>query len=277
MKIHTEKKLAIRKVAWKRVGHGVNAEIVLMCGNRIVHKPKLLDLFCCAGGAGMGYARAGFDVVGVDVVVHQRNPHPVIQKDALSLDPKWIAENFDAVHASPPCQGYSTMRHAPGAKGAPRLINQTRELLKATGLPWVIENVETAACEMRDPMLLCGTMFGLTAQGHDLQRHRLFETSFHVEKPECRHSDSPVIGVYGGHARNRSTKHGGRGTKDVWEGGHKAAASEALGIDWMTLGELSEAIPPAYTEYIGKHLMHAVALRRLLVGHDAVEAALEGA
>ncbi len=224
-------------------------------------RPRLLDLYCCAGGAGMGYARAGFDVTGVDVVRHANNPHRVIVADALSLDPAWIAENFDAVHASPPCQGYSTMRHAPGAKGAPRLIGQTRELLQATGLPWVIENVEAAADEMRNPALLCGTMFGLEAQGHDLQRHRLFETSFPVAPLPCRHTERPVIGVYGGHARNRSAKHGGRGTKDTWDGGHKAAASEALGIDWMNLAEMSEAIPPAYTEYLGWQLRAAMMLR----------------
>lgn len=226
-----------------------------------MQKPRLLDLFCCAGGAGMGYARAGFEITGVDVVRHTNNPHQVIEADALTLDPKWIAATFDAVHASPPCQGYTTMRHAPGAKGAPRLIGATRELLLATGLPWVIENVEAAANEMRSPVLLCGTMFGLGAQGHDLQRHRLFETSFSVAPPQCRHTERPVIGVYGGHARNRSSKHGGRGTKDVWDGGHKAAASKALGIDWMTLGELSEAIPPAYTEFLGWQLRAAMMLR----------------
>lgn len=222
--------------------------------------PRLLDLYCCAGGAGMGYASAGFDVVGVDVVRHANNPHRVIVADALSLSPDWIAANFDAVHASPPCQGYSSMRHAPGAKGAPRLIAQTRALLQASGLPWVIENVEMAAEEMQDPVMLCGTMFGLQAQGHDLHRHRLFETSFRVPTLQCKHTDRPVIGVYGGHARNRSAKHGGRGTKDAWQGGHRAAASEALGIDWMNLNELSEAIPPAYTEYLGWQLRAAMML-----------------
>lgn len=235
-------------------------------------KPRLLDLFCCAGGAGMGYARAGFEITGVDVVKHANNPHTVIEADALALDPKWIAENFDAVHASPPCQGYTTMRHAPGAKGAPRLIGQTRELLQATGLPWVIENVEAAAPEMRNPLLLCGTMFGLGAQGHELQRHRLFETSFPVLPLACRHTERPVIGVYGGHARNRSAKHGGRGTKDSWAGGHKAAASEALGIDWMNLAEMSEAIPPAYTEYLGWQLRAVLMLRT--VAAEAAEVAV---
>lgn len=225
-------------------------------------RPRLLDLYCCAGGAGMGYARAGFAVTGVDVLRHKRNPHTVIEVDALSLEPEWIAANFDAVHASPPCQGYTAMRHAPGAKGAPRLIGATRELLQATGLPWVIENVEMAASEMRNPVTLCGTMFGLGAQGHDLHRHRLFETSFQVAPLGCQHTERPVIGVYGGHARNRAAKHGGRGTKDTWEGGHKAAASAALGIDWMSLAELSEAIPPAYTEYLGWQLRAALMLRQ---------------
>jgi len=225
-----------------------------------MNKPKLLDLFCCAGGAGTGYSRAGFEITGVDVVVHKRNPHKVIESDVLTLDPRWIAENFDAIHASPPCQGYSVMRHAPGAKGAPRLIGQVRDLLNAAGLPWVIENVEAASEEMKNPVMLCGTMFGLGAQGHELQRHRLFETSFTVAPLQCRHTVKPVIGVYGGHARCRSAKHGGRGTKDVWTGGHLSAASEALGIDWMTLSELSEAIPPAYTEYLGWQLRAALML-----------------
>lgn len=222
-------------------------------------KPRILDLFCCAGGAGAGYASAGFDVIGMDIKRHERNPHKVIECDALTIDPAWIAENFDAVHASPPCQGYTAMRHAPGTRGAPRLIGQVRELLESTGLPWVIENVEAAACDMRNPILLCGTMFGLGAQGYELQRHRLFETSFYVRAPECLHSSRPVIGIYGGHARNRSASHGGRGTVDKWHGGHRAAASEALGIDWMTLAEMSEAVPPAYTEYIGKQMVAHIA------------------
>jgi DNA (cytosine-5)-methyltransferase 1 len=109
----------------------------------------------------MGYARAGFDVTGVDVVRHKRNPHPVIEADALSLDPAWIASNFDAVHASPMCQGYSAMRHAKGARGAPLLISPTRDLLAKTGLPYVIENVEDAAWDMRSPLTLCGASFVL--------------------------------------------------------------------------------------------------------------------
>lgn len=218
---------------------------------------KLLDLFCCAGGAAEGYARAGFEVVGVDRDPQPRYPFTFVQADVLSLDPEWIA-SFDAIHASPPCQGYTAMRHAPGAKGAPRLIYEVRALLQATGRPYVIENVEEARDDMVNPGRLCGTMFGLGAQGHDLHRHRLFETNWKLIAPDCMHTSRPVIGVYGGHARCRSAKHGGRGTRDVWEGGHKAAASEAMGINWMTLGEMSEAIPPAYTRFIGQQLERAL-------------------
>jgi DNA (cytosine-5)-methyltransferase 1 len=212
---------------------------------------SVLDLFCCAGGAGEGYYRAGFDVVGVDMNPQPRYPHTFIQADVLTLDPAWMA-TFDLIHASPPCQGYSAMRHAPGAKGAPRLIAEVRRMLQAVGKPYIIENVEEARGAMINPLLLCGTMFDLGAQGHELRRHRLFESSMPLLSPMCEHTDKPVIGVYGGHARCRSAKHGGRGTRDRWEGGHKAAASEAMGIDWMTLGELSEAIPPAYTKFLGE-------------------------
>lgn len=217
-------------------------------------KPRLLDLFCCAGGAAVGYAKAGFEVVGVDIENQRRYPFEFIQSDVMDLSLEFLRQ-FDAIHASPPCQGYTAMRHAKGAKGAPRLIAAVRDMLEATGKPWIIENVEGAKSEMRNPVTLCGTMFGLGAQGHDLHRHRLFETSFPLPAPECRHSQRPVIGVYGGHARCRSAKHGGRKTKDVWEGGHKSAASTAMGMNWATLAEMSEAIPPAYTDFIGRHLI----------------------
>lgn len=217
-------------------------------------RPRLLDLFCCAGGAAMGYSRAGFDVVGVDINPQPRYPFQFIQADALSID----ILDYDAVHASPPCQGYSSMRHAPGAKGAPLLIDQVRQKLEASGLPYIIENVTGARKAMRDPIMLCGTMFGLKTQGCELHRHRLFESNVAIEAPSCQHSGGPVVGVYGGHARVRSAKHGGRGTRDVWDGGHRAAASEAMGMEWATLNEMSEAIPPAFTEFLGKQLIKAI-------------------
>lgn len=218
-------------------------------------KPILIDLFCCAGGAAKGYQQAGFYVIGYDI-----NPQPrycgdeFIQDDALSADLSFA----DAVHASPPCQGYSEMRHAPGAIGAPLLIEGTRHKLKAIGLPYVIENVRGAAWAMVDPVTLVGTMFGLGAQGCDLLRPRLFETNWPLAVPHDPGATKPIIGFYGGHARKRSAKHGGRGTKDVWEGGHKAAGSEALGVDWMTCHEMSECIPPAYTKWIGDQLMEQI-------------------
>lgn len=224
----------------------------------------LLDLFCCAGGAARGYADAGFDVVGVDLEPQPRYPFPFIQADALALDPDFVA-TFDAIHASPPCQFGTAMRHAPNTrKDHLNLIPATRALLKASGAPYVIENVEAVRPHLVDPVMLCGSMFGLSAQGCQLRRHRLFEASFSIAAPVCEHT-SPVIGVYGGHARRRSAKHGGRGTRDAWTGGHHAAASEALGIDWMTLQEMSEAVPPAFTRFIGRQLARQVAVNKQAV------------
>lgn len=224
---------------------------------------RVLDLFCNAGGAGMGYARAGFEVVGVDLHPQKNYPFAFIQHDALTLDPRFLA-TFDAIHASPPCQGYTSLRHAPGAKGAPRLIGETRTMLERSGLPWIIENVEEARAEMRAPLTLCGSMFDLGAQGCRLQRHRLFESNVAISAPSpCRHDERPVIGVYGGHARRRAASAGGRGTRDVWEGGHRAAMSEAMGMTWATCAEMSEAIPPAYTEHLGRQLIaHIIASRQ---------------
>lgn len=210
-------------------------------------KLRALDLFCCAGGASMGLHLAGFEVVGVDIRPQPRYPFTFFQGDAL----KFPLDGFDFIWASPPCQGYTELRHAPGTKGAPQLIDAVRDRLSALSIPWVIENVEAAKWAMRDPVMLCGSMFGLGAQGCQLQRHRLFEGNFFIPQGDCQHGPEPVIGVYGGHARKRSAKAGGRGTRDVWEGGHKAAASEAMNMDWATLAEMSEAIPPAYAEFIG--------------------------
>ena len=223
-------------------------------------RPKALDLFCCAGGASMGLHRAGFDVVGVDIVPRKRYPFTFHLADALTFP----LDGFDFIWASPPCQGYTSMRHAPGAIGAPLLIDEVRDRLTASNIPWVIENVEEAAWALRDPITLCGSMFGLGAQGCRLQRQRLFEVgNFVLPQPEYRHDDRPVIGIYGGHARKRAARAGGRGTRDVWDGGHVAASQEALGIDWMTLSEMSEAIPPAYAEFIGRAAMAPVRLDEL--------------
>lgn len=212
----------------------------------------ILDLYCCEGGAGSGYAQAGFHVVGVDAAPQPRYPGPSLVADVTALDPRWVAL-FDAVHASPPCQ-FATALNNDKTKHL-NLIPATRALLEAAGVPYVIENVAEAREHLRDPVMICGTAFGLGAQGFELQRHRLFESNVPgLLGAPCAHSGKPVIGIYGGHARNRSKRHGGRGTRDVWQGGHRAAAVEAMGMPWATLNGMSEAIPPAYTKHIGLQL-----------------------
>lgn len=217
-------------------------------------KYKALDLFCCAGGASMGLHRVGFDIVGVDIEPQPHYPFEFHQDDAL----KFPLNGFDFIWASPPCQAHTAMKHAPGAKGVanPKLIKPIRKRLMTAKKLWVIENVEGAP--LLDPTVLCGSMFGLGAQGCQLRRHRLFESNFEIPARPCEHDERPVIGVYGGHARRRAASAGGRRTKDEWVGGHKAAASQALDIDWMTLEELSEAIPPVYAEHIGRRAMRVL-------------------
>lgn len=216
-------------------------------------RPRLLDLYCCAGGAAMGYHRAGFDVVGVDVNPQPRYPFEFIQADVLALNPAFVA-SFDAIHASPPCQFATELRHAPGTKEHPNLIPATRRMLRASARFYVIENVDGAKVHLDHPILLCGSMFGLGAAGFQLQRHRWFESNFLLPQPECEHRE-PVIGVYGGHVRCRSARHGGRRTRD-FEGYDKPAlAREAMQMPWATMQQMSEAIPPAYSEWIGHHLL----------------------
>lgn len=212
-------------------------------------KPRLLDLFCCAGGAALGYNRAGFEVVGVDLEPQPNYPFRFIQADALTLDRKFLAL-FDAIHASPPCQSYSDLAKRNGNADAwPRLIDPVREMLIQSGLPYVIENVEGAP--LRNPTVLCGTMF----PGLRVLRHRLFETNFHVLAPP--HGKHPLC-----HTMDKRKAHYGK-TDDMRDfvsvngGGNcsVAAARDAMGIDWMTKDELNEAIPPAYTHFIGKQLL----------------------
>ena len=154
-------------------------------------RPRLLDMYCCAGGAGVGYHRAGFEVVGVDIARQRRYPFEFVQADCLRLILPWIRKSFDAIHASPPCQFATPLRHAPGGRRHPNLIPETRQLLEASGLPWIIENVEDAAPHLRDPILLCGTMFGLETEGHELHRHRLFESNIRISPPA--HVDTAAV------------------------------------------------------------------------------------
>ena len=219
----------------------------------VTRKPLLLDLFCCAGGAGVGYQRAGFDVIGVDIVDRPNNPLPFLKADALALDPKFVAM-FDAIHASPPCQSYSDLAKRNGNGDEwPRLIEPVRDMLEASGRPYVIENVEGAP--LLNPVVLCGTMF----PGLRVLRHRLFETNFPLTAPP--HGKHPKV-----HTFDKRKSHFGK--TDEWRdfvqvtgGGNcsLAAARAAMGIDWMTKGEINEAIPPAYTQYIGEALLARLA------------------
>lgn len=228
---------------------------------------RILDLFCCAGGAGMGYSRAGFEVVGVDLQSQPRYPFEFIQADVLTLDPEWIA-GFDAIHASPPCQAHTAMKTMHNAKDHLDLVPETRAMLIASGRPWIMENVVGAP--MESPILLCGTMFGLGVEDAELKRHRLFETSFSIPLvPQCQHGARATIGVYGGHVRNRQRTIGiyGKGARDSRRKGDRGVPDftadqgrAAMGIDWMTLTELSQAIPPAYTEWLGRQLLAHLSL-----------------
>jgi DNA (cytosine-5)-methyltransferase 1 len=212
-------------------------------------RPKILDLFCCAGGAGVGYHRAGFDVVGVDIVDRPRYPYSFIRQDAMKLDPEFIA-SFDAIHASPPCQSYSDLAKRNGnADEWPRLIEPVRDMLMKSGRPYVIENVEGAP--LVNAVVLCGTMFPELR----VLRHRLFEANFPIIAPP--HKKHPKV-----HTFDKRKSHFGKTNEwtdfvQVTGGGNctLAAARDAMGIDWMTKGEINEAIPPAYTELIGRQLL----------------------
>jgi DNA (cytosine-5)-methyltransferase 1 len=211
-------------------------------------KPRLLDLFCGAGGCSVGYARAGFEVVGVDIAPQPRYPFEFIEADALEFlaDEYTDIDSFDAIHASPPCQRYSMAQNAAkNAAAHPDLVAPVRELLRATGLPYVIENVVGAPLE--HPYMLCGLALGL-----NVKRHRLFETNFPLMVPSCPNHDQDYYVVFGHEVRNRR-KGSVAGRKNKIAEGRRA-----MGIDWMTRGELSEAIPPAYTELIGHQLMQHV-------------------
>lgn len=218
-------------------------------------RPVLLDLFCCAGGAAAGYHQAGFDIIGIDINPQPNYPYPFWQDDALTVLRNLKSRGtVAAIHASPPCQAFSAMKHMPDARQHPELVEPVRELLQEIGVPWVIENVPGAP--LRNPMLLCGTMFGLGTAGFELRRHRLFESNQPLLLPgPCQH-EKPVIGVYGGHVRCRSTKYW-RGTGADFPGHNKKQlAMTAMGIEHpMTMQEISEGIPPAYTHHVGTQLL----------------------
>jgi DNA (cytosine-5)-methyltransferase 1 len=208
-----------------------------------------LDLFCGAGGAGVGYSRLGFEMVGVDIANQPRYPFTFVRADALDfLASPWIDFSaFSFIHASPPCQHYSDLAYRNGnADEHPDLIGRVRELLEASGLPYVIENVEGSPLD--EPTVVCGTPLGLGVGRYRLRRHRLFEMSFpHRHRPDCfcTRDERPIIDVSGGGPTHAPRLDGGGGRTYK---GTVAEKREAMGIDWMTGAELVEAIPPAYTE-----------------------------
>lgn len=206
-------------------------------------KPRLLDVCCGAGGCSVGYARAGFDVVGVDIAPQPNYPFRFIQRDALeALDDHAFlaAHGFDAIHASFPCQFASKTQKLQG-NDHPDLVTPGRELLNATGLPWVMENVKGSP--LRNPVVLEGQMFGLNTH-----RPRLFETNWPLEVPLLR-PPPPRQAKMG-----RPPKPG-EAIQVVGHFSDVAAGREALGIPWMTQGELALAIPPAYTAFVGAQLL----------------------
>ncbi len=223
---------------------------------------KLLDLFCGAGGAAVGYHRAGFDVIGVDIKPQPNYPFPIFVGDAILLlnhlangdclisetGDEYSIHDFAAIHASPPCQRYSCCTPTKHRDKHPDLIGPTRDAISRLELPFAIENVAGARKHLINPILLCGSMFGLR-----IFRHRYFELNVPTGLlPPCHHSFQPVY-ISG------STGRAGCGfrRRDY----SKQEKSSAIGIDWMDMAGLNQAIPPAYTEWIGKQLIKKQGLK----------------
>lgn len=225
--------------------------------------PRLLDLYCCQGGASRGYADAGWEVCGIDIDPQPRYPYRFGQLDAIEAlqilvsgewllldDCFWHLSHFDAIHASPPCQAHSKAWKI-NKREHPKLIAPTRDLLIESGLPYVIENVEEARDELGDPVMLCGESFEL-----ETYRHRLFETNWPLDAPD----HLPHLA--------RTTKMGrppqpGEYMHIVGNFSGVDRARAVMSMPWANRDGLREAIPPAYTEYIGRQLMS-----RLLVDHE---------
>lgn len=212
-----------------------------------IRRPRLLDGFCCAGGAGKGYHDAGFDVVGVDINPQPHYPFEFIQADAVEvLNDRNFMSQFDAVGISPPCQKWTLAQRIQGNEH-PDLITPSRQAVKALGLPYVIENVMGAP--LIAPVMLCGAMF----TGLRVYRHRLFESNFEIQVPDHPEHLAPL--------RKMGRKpEEGEFMHVVGNFTGVDYARKAMGIPWMVRNELSEAIPPAYTAYVGEALMGLLAL-----------------
>lgn len=211
--------------------------------------PTLLDLFCGAGGCAVGYARAGFNVIGVDVVRQAEYPFPIIYADAMTFP----LAGYDAIHASPPCKRWTVARRVNDARYGPReredLLSPMLDRLERAGVPWIVENVPGAPMP-KDAIRLCGSSFGLR-----VRRHRLFASSVKLRARPCAHESQPhPVGVYGRGGKWTRKAAGGGGVKVVG-----AEAADALGTPWITVqSRISQAIPPAYTEFLGRQLLEAL-------------------
>ena len=210
---------------------------------------KLLDLFCGVGGASAGYAAAGFDVTGIDIKHGKRYPYTYIKGDVLEyLKDYDFLRSFDVIHASPPCQTHSITQHLRNAQGKTTskldLIPETRAALIASGKPYIIENVPGSP--LINPIQLCGSAFDIK-----VRRHRLFESNMRLEGSKCDHkAQGRPIGVYG--SLNDEIPQGGKTATNINE------ARQAMGIDWGIWTELVEAIPPAYTKYLGLQILRSI-------------------
>ena len=217
---------------------------------------KLLDLFCGVGGASVGYAQAGFEVHGVDLKHGKRYPFTYLRADVLDIfkDDAFINQ-FDVIHASPPCQTHSITKHLRNAQGGSTskldLIPETRAALIASGKPYVIENV--VGSPLIDAIQLCGSSFDLK-----VRRHRLFESNMDLKGSICDHkTQGKPIGVYGSmgdqpqglNKANGKYVYGGQVARTIQE------AQNAMGMDWGIWSEIKEAIPPAFTKYLGHQLI----------------------
>lgn len=231
-------------------------------------RPKLLDLFCCEGGASEGYYRAGFDVYGVDRDKRSAYRFAFHHGDALAVlvillsggsvrftrpdgttEDLYLAD-FAAVHASPPCQKFSTITPESARDDHPDLIVPIRWLFKMLTIAWVIENVEGARTELDHAMKLCGSSFGLR-----VRRHRYFESNVWLTSIPCEHAaQGRPVGVYGDHPQDDEDYRRPDGNKAKT----LAEAQEAMGMPWATWRGVTEAIPPAYTEFIGAQLIEAL-------------------
>ena len=225
-----------------------------------VRQKVVLDLCCGGGGAAEGYRRAGFRVIGVDIIDHSDTyPGFFVKADALE-GLRLFGARADLVHTSPPCLAWTQGNAANDITVYPNLIAAHRAALRALGKPWVMENVPRAP--LRRPMLLCGTMFGLRTEDSDgtmlrLKRHRHFESNIDLIPPrDCDH-DGPMPwgGVYGGARSDRDE------ARNVRRGGYtpeQQVASRLLDIDFLPMSALRKSIPPAYTEWVGRQILEVL-------------------